>query len=101
MTPDRSLPSSVNPAGNATMCRCNRSLGVISAIFASLAALALVAQDRCLDIGGRVSDAAWVCEVASSSVSIWSLVSPSAIGWVALGVGLPVYFGVNSIARHV
>jgi hypothetical protein len=83
---------------DATVCRCNRSLGVISAIFASLAVLALIAQDGCLDGGGRVSDGAWVCEVASGvSVNIWSLVSPFAVGLVALGVGIPVYFGVNAI----
>jgi hypothetical protein len=83
---------------NATVCRCNRSVGVICAIFASLAVLALIAQDGCLDGGGRVSDVAWVCELASGiSVSIWSLVSPFVVGWVALGVGIPVYFGVNAI----
>ena len=83
---------------NATVCRCNRSLGVISAVFASLAVLAFIAEDRCLDGGGRVSDVAWICEVASgASVNIWSLVSPFAIGLVALAIGVPVYFGANAI----
>lgn len=83
---------------NSTVCRCNRSLGVISAIFASLAVLGFIAENGCLDGGGRVSDVAWVCEVSSgASVSIWSLVSPFAIGLVALGIGVPVYFGANAI----
>lgn len=86
---------------SATVCRCNRSLGVICAIFASLAVLALIAQDACLDSGGRVSDGAWVCEVASgASVNIWSLVSPLALFLVALGVGIPVYFGVNALGER-
>ena len=83
---------------DAIPCRCNRSIGVISAIFASLGVLAFIAQDGCLDSGGRVSDAAWVCEVASGvTVNIWSFVSPLAVGLVALGVGVPVYFGVNAM----
>jgi hypothetical protein len=84
------------------MCHCSRSLGVVSAIFAGLAALALIAQDRCLDGGGRVSDVAWVCEAASGvGVSVWSLVSPVAVGLVALAVGIPVYFGVNAMVRRL
>jgi hypothetical protein len=87
---------------NAIVCGCSRSLGVISAIFASLAVLALIAEDGCLDDGGRVSDVAWVCEVAAgASVSIWSLVSPFAISLVALGVGIPVYLGANAIGGRL
>jgi len=87
---------------NATMCGCSRSLGVISAIFASLAVLALIAEDGCMDGGGRVSDVAWVCEVASGiSVNIWSLVSPFAIGLVVLGIGVPVYLGANAIGGRL
>lgn len=83
---------------NATVCRCHRSLGVISAISASLAVLALIAEDGCWDSGGRVSDVAWDCEVASgASVNIWSLVSPFVIGLVVVGIGIPVYFGANAI----
>lgn len=83
---------------STTTCRCNRSLGVISAIFASLAVLALIAENGCLDSGGRVGDAAWVCEAASgASANIWSFVSPFAMGLVALGVGIPLYFGVNAL----
>lgn len=81
---------------------CNRSLGVIAGIFASLAVLVLVAEDGCLDGGGRVSDVAWVCEAASgAAVNIWSLVSPFAVGLVALGVGIPVYFGVNALGGRL
>jgi hypothetical protein len=87
---------------NATVCRCNRSLGAVSAIFASLAVLAFIAEDGCMDGGGRLSDVAWVCEVASgTSVSIWSLVSPFAISLVAVGIGIPVYFGANAIGGRL
>jgi hypothetical protein len=87
---------------SATVCGCRRSLGVISAIAASLAVLALIAEDGCLDGGGRVNDVAWICEVASgASVSIWSLVSPSAIGLVVLAIGIPVYLGTNAIGGRV
>jgi hypothetical protein len=86
----------------APACRCNRSLGAISALFASLAAGALIAQDRCADAGGRMSEVAWACELASgASVSIWTLVSPLAMGIVALAVGVPVYFGANAIGSRV
>lgn len=85
----------------SALCRCNRSIGVISGIFASLAVLALIAHDRCMESGGRVSDAAWICEASSgASVSVWTLVSPLAIAVVALGVGIPVYFGVSALVRR-
>jgi hypothetical protein len=83
------------------MCGCTRSLGAICAAFASMAAAAFLAQDRCLDSGGRLSDAAWVCESASGAVvALWSLVSPGAIGLVALAVGLPVYLAVSAIGNR-
>jgi hypothetical protein len=92
-------PDALMPETSA-LCRCNRSLGAISAIFASLAVLALIAHDGCVESGGRVSDVAWICEASSgASVSVWTLVSPFAIAMVALGVGIPVYFGVSSLVR--
>lgn len=82
-------------------CRCNRSLGVITGLFASLAVLALIAQDECLDGGGRVSDVAWVCEMAAgSTVSLWTLVSPTMLAGVALGVGIPAYFLANAAGNR-
>lgn len=91
----------MTPGTTSITCRCNRSLGVISAIFASLAVLALIAHDGCVESGGRVSDGAWICEASSgASVSIWTLVSPFAIAVVALGVGIPVYFGVSALVRR-
>jgi hypothetical protein len=66
-----------------------------------LAVAALLAQDRCLDSGGRLSDVAWICEGASGTViALWSLISPVAIGLIALAVGLPVYLGVNAIGNR-
>ena len=82
-------------------CACSRSLGAICALFASIAVAALLAQDSCLDSGGRLSDAAWVCESASGTVvALWSLISPVAIGVVFLAVGLPVYLAVNAIGNR-
>lgn len=52
--------------------------------------------------GRSPSDVAWVCEAASGfSVNIWSLISPFATCVVALGVGIPVYFGVNAIGSRL
>lgn len=48
-----------------------------------------------------MSDAAWVCESASGSViALWSLISPVAIGVIALAVGLPVYLAVSAIGNR-
>lgn len=87
---------------DATACACHRSVGVVTALFASLAVLALVAQEACLEGGGRTSDAAWVCEVAAGgSVSVWSFVSPGAVALVALGVGIPVYLLANALGGRL
>lgn len=84
-----------------TPCRCNRSLAVLGGLFAALAACAFLAEDACLDLGGRVSDASWACELASGgAVSLWSLLSPSAVALGALAVGVPVAFVVNAIGKR-
>lgn len=84
-----------------TPCRCNRSLAVLGGLFAALAACAFLAEDACLDRGGRVSDASWACELASGgAVSLWSLLSPSAVALAALAVGVPVAFVVNAIGKR-
>lgn len=86
---------------NLTPCGCNRSLAVLGGLFASLAACILVAEDRCRDAGGRVSEAAWVCELASgASSSLWSLVSPGVIAIAVVAIGVPVYFVVNALGRR-
>ena len=84
-----------------TPCRCNRSLAVLGGLFAALSACAFLAEDACLDLGGRVSDASWACELASGgAVSLWSLLSPSAVALGALAVGVPVAFVVNAIGKR-
>ena len=84
-----------------TPCGCNRSVAVLAGLFAGLAACVFLAGDSCLDRGGRVSDTAWVCELASgASASLWSLVSPVTIAIVVLAVGIPVSFAVNAIGRR-
>lgn len=82
-------------------CGCNRSLAVLGALFASLAACVFLAEDSCLDRGGVVSDTAWLCELSSGvSVSLWDLLSPGGAVLAAVVVGLPVYFVVNAIGRR-
>lgn len=85
-----------------TACGCTRSVAVVCALFATLAAAAFLAEDRCLDAGGRVSEAAWVCEgLAGAGTSLWSLLSPAAVGVLAVAVGLPVYLLVDRIGRRL
>jgi len=83
------------------VCRCGQSLAVICAIFASLAAAVLLAEDRCLDGGGRVSDAAWMCELGPGAFqSLWTQVSPVSVALVVLAVGVPTYLVVAALARR-
>ena len=85
-----------------TPCGCNRSVAVLAGFFAGLAACEFLAGDTCLDRGGVVSDAAWVCEMAAgSSVSLWKLLSPAGVALAFVVVGLPVYVAVNAIGRRL
>jgi hypothetical protein len=82
-------------------CGCNRSLAVLGALFSGLAACVFLAEGTCLDRGGVVSDAAWLCELSSgTSVSLWNLLSPAGAALAIAVVGLPVYFVVNAIGRR-
>jgi hypothetical protein len=81
-------------------CGCNHSLAVICAVFAGMAVALFLAEDRCLDLGGRVSDTAWSCLDASGAVSaLWGLVSPEMYA-VASVVGIAVYFAVAALGRR-
>ena len=83
-----------------TKCGCNHSLAVICGIFASTAVALFLAENRCLDSGGRVSDAAWSCQAASGAVSsLWGLVTPGILA-TALLAGIPVYFAVSVLGRR-
>ena len=83
------------------MCRCNRSLAVLSGLVAGLTVALLLSESRCLDRGGRLSDVAWVCELASEgSTSIWSLMNPVALCLVIVAVAIPVYFIVDAIGNR-
>jgi hypothetical protein len=83
-------------------CGCIRSPGVIAALFATLAAIAFIAQDACLDAGGRLSDSAWTCETAAgATVSLWTLSSPTLMALAALVVGVPTYLAVNALVRRL
>ena len=85
-----------------TPCGCNRSVAVLAALFAGLAACVLLAEHRCRDGGGVVSDAAWTCALASGgSASLWSLVPFWAYAIAALAVGVPVYLAVNAAGRRL
>ena len=81
-------------------CGCNHSLAIICGIFAGIAVALVLAEGRCLDTGGRVSDTAWSCQTASGTVgSLWGFVTPG-IAAVAVLVGLAVYFAVSVIGRR-
>jgi hypothetical protein len=85
-----------------TPCRCNRSLAVLGGLFASLAACAFLAEDACRDAGGRVSDTAWSCELASGAgASLWSLLTPGATALAVLVVGVPVALAANALGRRL
>lgn len=84
------------------VCGCTRSVAAVCALFAALATGSLLAGNRCVDGGGRVSDVAWVCELASGGASsLWSLVSPLDAAIAILVVGVPVYLVANAAARRV
>jgi hypothetical protein len=81
-------------------CGCNHSLAVICGVFAGMAVALLLAENRCLDGGGRVSDAAWSCQAASGAIgSLWTLVTPG-IAAVAVLFGIAVYFAVSFLGRR-
>lgn len=83
------------------VCGCTRSVAAVCALFAALATGALLAGKRCVEDGGRVSDATWVCELASGAASsLWSLVSPLDAA-IAIVVGVPVFLAANAGARRL
>jgi hypothetical protein len=83
-----------------TKCGCNHSVAVICGIFVGIAVALFLAEDRCLDAGGRLSDTAWTCEVASGAISsLWEWVTPGIIA-VAVSVGIPVYLAVTVFGRR-
>lgn len=81
-------------------CGCNHSLAVICGLFAGMAVVLVLAEDRCRDSGGRVSDAAWSCESGSGVVrSLWDFGTPGMLA-VALCAGLAVYAVVSVAGRR-
>jgi hypothetical protein len=83
-----------------TKCGCNRSLAVIAGAFAGMAVALFLAEDRCLDLGGRVSDSAWSCQAAGgAAVSLWSLVTPGIAALMAI-TGVLVYLAANALGRR-
>jgi hypothetical protein len=83
------------------VCGCTRSVAAVCALFAALATGSLLAGERCVEGGGRVSDVMWVCELAAGGASsLWSLVSPLDAAIAILLVGVPVYLAANAIARR-
>ena len=83
-----------------TKCGCNHSLALICGAFASMAVALFLAEDRCLEGGGRLSDAAWSCRDASGAVgSLWGLVTPGTAA-VAVVVGIAVYLAASALGRR-
>jgi len=84
-----------------TQCGCTRSLAVICAAFASVATAAMLAEVRCLDRDGRVSDSAWSCALPAGAIqSLWEFVSAGNVALIVLLVGVPVYFAVSAAGRR-
>ena len=84
-----------------TRCGCTRSLAVICGAFASIAVTAMLAEVRCLDRGGRVSDSAWSCALPAGAIqSLWEFVSAGNVALIVILVGVPVYFAVSAVARR-
>jgi len=82
-------------------CGCNHSLAFVCGLFASLAATLLVAQDACLDGGGRLSEASWACEAAGGAIGpLWQFVTPGVIAATLVLVGVPVYFAIAYVGRR-
>ena len=82
-------------------CGCNHSLAVICGLFASLAAALFIAEGRCLDAGGRLSDVSWACETPWGSLSpLWNLITPGVVATMVIVVGVPVYFAVAYAGRR-
>jgi len=81
-------------------CGCTHSFAVICGVFAGIGAALFLAADRCLDAGGRLSDTAWTCEVASGATSsLWGWVTPGVIA-VAVFASISVYFAVSVLGRR-
>lgn len=81
-------------------CACSRSLAVICAVAAAGAFAALFAHGACRELGGRLSEAAWVCETAGSAIPFWSLVSVQGALLSLILAGVPVYLAVMAIGRR-
>ena len=81
-------------------CGCNHSLAVICGVFAGMAVALLLAENRCLDGGGRASDTAWSCQAASGAISsLWALVTPG-IAAAAVLVGIAAYLALSFVGRR-
>jgi hypothetical protein len=81
-------------------CGCNHSLAAICGVFAGIAVSLFLAESRCLDSGGRVSDTAWSCAAASGAVGpVWDLVTPG-IAAVAVLAGIAVYLAASALGRR-
>jgi hypothetical protein len=82
-------------------CGCVHSFGVICGAFAGMALALLLAEGRCLDAGGRVSDAAWQCEAASGAVSsLWQFATPGILALAAL-LAVAVYWAASALGRRL
>ena len=83
-----------------TRCGCNYSLAVICGLFTGIGVALYLAQDRCLDGGGRVSNAAWSCEgISGAASSLWELVTPG-ITAVVVFAGILVFLAVAAFGRR-
>jgi hypothetical protein len=83
-----------------TRCACNHSLAVVCGVFAGIGVALYLAGRRCLDVGGRLSDTAWTCEIAPGAIpSLWEQITPGILA-AAILVGVPVYLVVARFGRR-
>jgi hypothetical protein len=83
-----------------TKCGCSDSLAVICGVFGGGAVVLLLAEDRCLDAGGKLSDFAWTCQTAPGTTSsLWALATPGIITTATI-VGFLIYLALRVLGRR-
>ena len=73
---------------------------MICGLAAAGAFATLFAQGACRKLGGRLSDAAWVCETPGAEIAFWSLLSAQGALLSVVVAGIPAYLAVRAIGRR-
>ena len=73
---------------------------MICGLAAAGAFAALFAQGACRELGGRLSDAAWICEAPGLAIPFWSLLNAQGALLALVVAGIPAYLAVRAIGRR-